>query len=141
MNAPNPTPNADSAPYWEAAAAGQLRLQQCQHCGAMQSIPRAHCARCHRATLGWIQASGRGRVASFTWVERGPSAAFREPYMLALIDLDEGVRLMMNILDAQPDAIAIGDPVRIVFEARQPDGPILPQARALRPSSAQPETP
>ena len=86
-------------------------------------------------------ASGRGRVASFTWVERGPSAAFREPYMLALIDLDEGVRLMMNILDAQPDAIAIGDPVRIVFEVRQPDGPILPQARALRPSSAQPETP
>ncbi len=121
--------NADSMPYWEGAAAGELKLQRCEQCGAMQSIPRTRCAACHQADLTWITASGRGVVASYTWVERGPTPAFREPYMLALIDLEEGVRLMMNIVGHDKQTVAIGAAVRIVFESREADGTRLPQAR------------
>ena len=127
--------DTDTMPYWEAAAAGELKLQRCNQCDAMQSIPRTLCAVCHQTDLGWIKASGHGVVASYSWVERGPTAAFREPYMLALIDLEEGVRLMMNIVGRDRKSAAIGAAVNIVFETQEADGTKLPQAR-LTPRKA-----
>jgi uncharacterized OB-fold protein len=72
-------------------------------------------------------------VASFSIVHRGPTKAFKEisPYVLALIDLEEGVRLMLNILGEDREQVAIGDAVEIIFEARGDEGFKLPQARRI----------
>ncbi|MFT5445563.1 MAG: putative OB-fold protein [Gammaproteobacteria bacterium] len=128
---PIPQINEDTRPYFEAAAADQLKLQRCTGCQALQAIPRTFCAHCQCAQLEWIPATGRGKVASFSIVHRGPTKAFKEisPYVLALIDLEEGVRLMLNILGEDREQVAIGDPVEIIFESRGDEGFKLPQAR------------
>lgn len=133
---PVPTPNADTAPYWQAAADNKLVLQQCRQCHAMQAIPRHFCGSCHSDSLTWIQATGSGVVVSCSWVERGPTKAFSTPYMLALVELTEGVRLMLNIIGPDAEQAGIGDTVKIVFEARGDDGFKLPQAQLTGPSPA-----
>lgn len=125
---PQPVADTETTPYWQAAANGELKLQRCQNCGTLQALPRITCSSCRSSQLDWIRASGKGTVASYSWVERGPSKAFQQPYMLALIDLAEGVRLMLNIVGDDREATRIGDSVDIVFEARG-DACQLPQAR------------
>ncbi len=128
---PIPQPSAESIAYWQAAAHDELQLQRCARCGAVQSLPRSVCQHCRAAELIWFRALGHGRVASFTHVERGPTPAFKTPYTLALIDLVEGSRLMLNLIGEDRLGVAIGDPIRIVFEARGDQGFKLPQARRL----------
>lgn len=137
MPRPVPVPNADTAPYWDAAAREELCLQQCESCGAMQSVPRIACAACHGTRLAWRRASGRGQVASFSVVHRAPTKAFEDdlPYVLALVDLVEGVRLMLNIRGEDREHVAIGDLVEIFFEERGTEGFKLPQARRVGSSS------
>jgi uncharacterized OB-fold protein len=133
MSLPVPIPNADTGPYWNAAAKGQLKLQCCTQCLTMQSIVGHVCTRCQSSELEWIDAALHGYVASFTIVHRGPSKAFKgdTPYVLALIDLDAGVRLMLNIRGDDREQVAIGDSVEIFFEARGDEGFKIPQARRL----------
>jgi len=95
---PVPTPTAETAAYWQGAAIGQLLLQHCTQCGQIQTVPRRFCAACQHHELQWIQACGEGTVISYSWFERGPSKAFSTPSMLALVHLQEGFRLMLNIL-------------------------------------------
>lgn len=124
-----PLPSAESAPFWEAAARGELIYQRCSHCGAIQTYPRHRCGICHATELDWRTSGRRGRIQSFTIVHRAPSEAFKgmTPYVLALVDLDEGFRLMLNLPDDDPARVAIGARVRIVFETL--DGGALPQGR------------
>lgn len=131
MNLPVPEPSADSLPYWNAAREERLLLQKCTACGAMQAIPRSCCGHCHSDRLAWIESARRGRIASLSHVTRGPTAAFRDhvPYVLCLVDLDEGVRLMLNLRGEDLDTAGIGDEVEIFFEPRGDDGFKLPQAR------------
>ncbi|MEE3853015.1 Zn-ribbon domain-containing OB-fold protein [Gordonia sp. LSe1-13] len=111
-----PRPDADSRPYWAAAAEGQLVLQFCVDCDRPRFYPRHLCPHCHSDEHRWEQASGRGTVYSYSVVHRAPSAAFAgsAPYIVALIDLDEGVRMMSNIL-ADPSGVAIGARVAVSF--------------------------
>lgn len=131
MNRPLPTPTAESRPFWEGCAAGELRYQRCGHCGHAQLIPRALCADCHHDQLHWLVSRGLGRILSFTVVHRAPSAAFKEavPYVIAIVDMDEGFRLMVNVEDSAGKALSIGQPVRIRY--RVLDGATLPQAETL----------
>lgn len=133
MTLPLPIPDADSRPYWDAARERRLVLQRCAACGAVQSIPRRFCGACRSAALEWRDSEPRGVVASFSIVHRGPTAAFRDhtPYVLALVDLAGGMRLMLNILGEDRALTAIGDAVEIVFEARGDAGFLMPQARRL----------
>jgi hypothetical protein len=128
---PIPTPNADTQPFWDACNEDRLIVQTCRACGHSQFYPRALCVKCEGRDLDWRDAKLKGTVHTFTVVHRAPSPAFKEdaPYVLALIDLDDGFRMMMNIVDTPHDAITIGMPVRIVFEDR--DGRKLPQAERL----------
>lgn len=122
-----PVPNADTLPFWEACARGELLYQMCLACERPQFYPRRLCASCQSDRLEWRRSKGRGTVASHTTVHRAPQPAFKTPYVIALIDLDEGFRMMVNILDAAPEAVAIGARVTIVFQ--EIEGVSLPQGQ------------
>jgi uncharacterized OB-fold protein len=106
-----------TGPYWEGCRAGELRLQQCTGCGRYQFYPRILCSHCHGRELKWVAAEGHGTIASFTVVRRAISKAYTAPYVVALIDLAEGVRMMSSIVDVEPETVRVGDPVTVDFEA------------------------
>jgi uncharacterized OB-fold protein len=122
---PRPAPDGDSWPYWEGVARGELRIQRCEACGRHVFYPRSICPHCHAGRLAWVTASGEGTIYSYTIVHQafGPFAD-QPPFVVALVELAEGVRLMTRILGPDgsrvPDGIAIGAPVRVVFEQVAP---------------------
>ena len=125
-----PPPNADSAPFWAATAEDRLLFQRCANCARAHFPPRAQCLACG-GPLQWEASSKRGVIHSFTIVQRAPTAAFkaRVPYVIALVDLAEGPRLMLNVRDgANEPRLGIGAPVRVVFEETEDAGRKLPQA-------------
>jgi len=115
---PLPKPDQDSQVYWEAARRHELVLQQCSSCQRFRFYPRIICPYCFSDTFEWRQVSGRGTVYSFTVIHRPPFPAFRDkvPYVLALVELDEEVRMMSNIVNCDPQAVEIGMPVKVKFE-------------------------
>lgn len=115
---PIPVPNAETKPYWDGCKRHELLVQTCDSCGNAQLYPRIFCTRCHSESLKWKPSSGRGTVYSYTIIRRAPSKAFKAdvPYVLALVELDEGVRLMTNVIGCSPDKVKINLPVRVVFE-------------------------
>lgn len=124
-----PLPDAFSAAYWAAAAEGTLLIQRCTRCRRHQFYPRQHCAACLAAEPEWVVAGGRGTLHSYTVVHRTPNAEFanRTPYVLALVDLDEGVRMTTALIDAGNRELRCGARVRIVF-TRLADDLVLPGA-------------
>ena len=105
--------------YWEGCGRGELVLQRCGDCGAVQHRPRGLCATCLSSGIEHFVASGRGRVHTFTITHQNGQSAFRNacPYVLAYVDLEEGPRLMTNIVGCEPDAVEIGMEVRADFVA------------------------
>ena len=117
MAKPVPRPTPTEQPFYDACAAGKLVLQHCQNCGHVLFYPRTHCDACQSDQLVWKDAIGTGTIASYTVVRRGVSADFEAPYVIALIDLAEGPRMMSQIIDADPDALAVGLSVKVDFAA------------------------
>jgi len=128
---PVPIVNADSAPYWEGARNEKLLLQRCGDCGTLRFFPRYLCTECGSDNTGWVEASGRGTVHSFTIVHRAafPEFQARTPYVVALIDLAEGPRMMTNIVGDGALDVEIGDTVKVCFEGRGTEGAKVPQFR------------
>ena len=117
---PLPEPiTPESRPYWEGLKKHRLMLPNCSRCGPF-FYPRPYCPKCHRPASGWVQASGRGRLHSFQISYQSFSSAFKikPPYVLAMVELDEGPRLMSNLIGITPDpkAIQCDMPVEIVYE-------------------------
>lgn len=110
---PAPAPEPEAAEYWAAARQGRLVLQRCQACGHHQLYPRDRCLRC-RAPVSWVDASGRGTVYSYTVIRQNYSRPFRDwiPYVVALVDLAEGPRLMTNVVGCAPEDVHVGMAVR-----------------------------
>jgi uncharacterized OB-fold protein len=106
---PLPAPDAVAAPWWKAAGEGRLLFQRCLSCHHTQFYPRAVFTSCG-ATPEWEEASGRGTVHTFTIVRQMGAAPFREqlPYAVAMIELDEGVRMMSNVTDCPVDDVHVG---------------------------------
>ncbi|GAA5232139.1 Zn-ribbon domain-containing OB-fold protein [Verticiella sediminum] len=125
---PQPVVNADSLPYWNAAREHKLLIRQCKDCGALHFMPRHLCPECWSNRLGWVQSKGTGTVYSFSIIRRAPLPAFAAttPYVTALIELDEGPRMVANILGDDALSVGIGDRVSVVFEERG-DGAVVPQ--------------
>lgn len=132
---PLPVPNADSKPYWEAAKDGRLVLQKCKGCGLTSFMPRHVCPSCWSSAKEWVTAAGTGTVHSFSIIHRAPLPSFKDrmPYVIALIELQEGPRMMTNIVGEGALDVRIGDPVMVWFEdrgnARIPQFRIAPNAR------------
>jgi uncharacterized OB-fold protein len=121
---PKPLPQAEplAKPYWDSLKDGAMQLQRCGACEKFVFYPRVLCPSCGSRQLTWQRVSGRGRLHSFCIPHRHPSPAFQPslPYVVALVELDEGVRLMTNLVDAGTDPaqlMALVDkPVEVVYE-------------------------
>jgi uncharacterized OB-fold protein len=116
-----PRPTALSQPYWDGCREGVLRLQQCADCARFQFYPRCICSHCAGTRLEWQTVSGRGVLASYTVVQRGISAAYPAPYVVALIDLAEGPRMMSSVIGAAPEELQVGAAVEVNFAEWSPD--------------------
>ncbi|PWG61535.1 Zn-ribbon domain-containing OB-fold protein [Spiribacter halobius] len=120
---PKPGPNASpvSAPFWENARNHRLTLQYCDDCQRWVFYPRARCPYCWSDALSWRDASGEGTVAARIIVHKPGHPAFLEdvPYVVALIDLAEGPRMLSNVVDCHPDAVEVGMPVRLRWTERE----------------------
>ncbi len=130
MSEENAYQNADSAPYFEAAAKGSLLLQRCRNCGRSQFPPSQLCAACWSDELEWVQSPGKGTIESFTIVHRAPTEKLRAhtPYVIAAILLEDGVRMITNVVGEGSRDASIGDSVSVTFESDS-DGNVLPQFR------------
>ncbi|WP_462413289.1 Zn-ribbon domain-containing OB-fold protein [Neobacillus sp. Marseille-QA0830] len=113
---PRPVPDGDSQRYWEGLKSGQLWIQQCEECHQHIFYPRSICPHCFSEEIDWVQSGGTGRIYSFTVVHHafGP---FKEqvPFVVAIVDLDEGVRLMTRIKDGTKRPL-IDQRVKVCFE-------------------------
>jgi uncharacterized OB-fold protein len=133
LKAFTPVPVPESRPYWVAARRHELTLPYCTACGVFHYYPRAACPHCLSGALEWRRVSGRGRLHTFTIVHRGPKDfPLGTPYVLAMVELDEGPRLMTNLVGvaADPAAVRIGMPVEVVFMDVS-DAAALPHFRPL----------
>ena len=132
---PLPQPDPITKPYWDSLKSHAMRLQRCGSCGRFVFFPRALCPFCFSDALTWAPVSGRGVVHAFTVPHRHPSPAFQPdlPYVVALVELEEGPRLMTNLIDVPPDPaqIAVGMPVEVVYDDVTPEV-TLPRFRPRR---------
>lgn len=115
---PLPRIDEESRGWWEALARRELYVQQCRGCGARRLPPRAVCPACLSTETEWLRASGRGTVYSFTVTHQNQAPGFRDevPYVLAIVELVEGPRLLTNLVGCPPDALRIDMAVEVVFD-------------------------
>jgi uncharacterized OB-fold protein len=120
---PLPRVDEESRGYWEALQRHELYFQRCRDCGTNRFPPRAVCPVCLSSATEWVRASGKGTVHSFTVTYQNQAPGFREelPYVLAVVELAEGPRLMTNVVDCAPDAVRIGMAVEVVFDDVTPE--------------------
>jgi uncharacterized OB-fold protein len=117
-NKPLPVASPDSQPFWDGCKKHELLIPRCQRCGSYHFFPRFFCPKCLSTDLEWSKSGGRGTIYTFTIIDRAGMAAFEEdvPYILALVQLEEGVRMMSNIVQCRPEEIAIGMNVQVFFD-------------------------
>lgn len=111
-----PYPNAEDKPFWDGTSKDQLVLPRCRSCGTVIWYPRAFCSNCSGQEVEWFQASGRGTVYAVTAVHRA-QGPFRPaaPYAVAYVELEEGPRVLTNVIGMDADAVAPGLAVKAVF--------------------------
>lgn len=121
---PDPLVTEDSAVFWEAAAGGRLVAQRCADCGRLRHPPRPMCPRCRSLAVEAVPLSGRGTLYSFALLHHPQHPAFDYPVAAALVDLDEGIRLVSNLSGVAPGDVAIGMPLEVAFEPTQGGGAV-----------------
>jgi uncharacterized protein len=111
-----PAPDNASRHYWQSAADGQLVVQRCTDCGRCQFYPRALCAACTGETE-WVAATGRGTLHTFTVIRQNRSEAFAHlsPYAVGIVELEEGVRMMSNIIDCDVEQLHVDMELEVVL--------------------------
>ncbi len=115
---PTPVPEvtSETAGFWSATAEGTLLLPRCDHCDSVIWYPREFCPACGSLEVTWIPASGRGTVYSFTIIRRPvPPYEGAAPFVVAYVELEEGPRVLTNVVDCDVEEVEIGMPVEVVF--------------------------
>ena len=117
---PLPFVTVISQPFWEGTRRHEFLLQQCRGCGAVQFPPKEVCSSCWSAEFGWTGAAGTGTVYTYTVIYRAGMPAFQDdvPYPIVIVELDEGPRVMSNLVNCDLEQVAVGMPVRMVWEDR-----------------------
>jgi uncharacterized OB-fold protein len=119
-----PLPHIDEEmrPWWEALQRHELYVQKCRDCGDLRFHPRARGPSCLSSRTEWVRAKGTGKVYTFTVTYQNQASGFREslPYVMAWVELDEGLKLLTNVVDCPPEQVKIGLPVEAVFDDATP---------------------
>ncbi len=115
-------------PYWDGAQRGELMLQRCASCGHQPFPPGANCGACGSSDLRWHRASGKGTVYTYTVANRPPHPVFSAqcPMVIAVVELEEGPRMMTNITSCDPGAVTVGMAVEVDFEPIDDSNVVLP---------------
>lgn len=109
----------EAKPFWSSMREHKLTAQRCRDCGKLFSYPpQGSCPHCLSPNYEWVPLSGKGKVYSFVTYHRAWHPAYKDkvPYNVSLVDLDEGPRLISNVIDCPPDQAKIGMPVQIVYQ-------------------------
>lgn len=109
---PGPQPDPETQAFWDTCNDGRLMVRHCKACGENHFLPRSICPFCFSDDTAWLTASGTGTIYSFSVMRRA-----ERPYVLAYVTLDEGPTMMTNIATQDFDKVAIGQRVRVAFEA------------------------
>jgi uncharacterized OB-fold protein len=127
-----PRVDEESRGWFEGLARRELWIQRCGACGALRFPPRALCPACLGGDVAWVRASGRGTVYTFTVTRQNHAPGFREevPYVLAVVELAEGIRMMTNVVGCAPETVRVGMTVEVVFDEAAP-GVVLPKFRPV----------
>jgi uncharacterized OB-fold protein len=128
-----PIPNFETQPFWDGCARGQLLLQKCIGCGAYRHPPAPICPECLGAQHEWVEASGRGTIYTFVVVRETRARGWDQmvPYVVAVVTLEEGPRLLTNIVDIAPEEVKIDMPIQVTF-AEAGDAMQLPLFRPVQ---------
>jgi len=129
---PIPRVSESTRRYWEGCASHKLLLPKCRTCEEVFFFPNNFCPSCLSDDIDWIEASGKGTVHTFSIVYRPPSPPFSgdTPYVVAMIDLEEGPRMMSNVVEITPEDARVDMPVEVVFEDIS-EGIALPKFRPV----------
>ena len=127
---PAPHPSSISEPYWRSLNDGVLSVQRCATCGSLQHYPRPFCVRCLSQEIEWKPVSGRATLFSYTIVRRAASPALAAdlPYVLAIVELEEGPHMTGNVVGIPVEEVVVGMPLELTMVAVG-DGQSLPQWR------------
>ncbi len=137
MEKPLPHATDISRPFWEGLRAGEIRIQKCTACEHWVFYPRSHCPKCLRTELAWHTVSGRGQLHTFT-ITRSPTVAMfadEMPQRLAVVELEEGVRLTSTLVDVEEADIVVGMALEPVFESTDGGEGVLLRFRPEKPSA------
>ena len=119
----SPVVTVETKAFWDAAREGRFLVPFCTACGKAHWYPRAICPFCASDTIEWRNGSGKGTIYTFSVMRRA-----KEPYVIAQVTLAEGPTMLTNIVDCDPDKVAIGQPVAVVFRETE-NGPPAPMFR------------
>jgi uncharacterized OB-fold protein len=121
---PDPIATTDSQFFWEAASEGRLVAQRCSGCQRLRHPPRPMCPHCHSLAVEVVTLSGRGTLYSYAILHYPQHPAFDYPVFAALVDLEEGVRIVSNLTHVGPEDIRIGMPLQVHFAPTAPGGQV-----------------
>jgi uncharacterized OB-fold protein len=122
---PGPIVTEDSAVFWDAAAEGRLVAQACSQCGRFRHPPRPMCPNCHSLEVDVVELSGYGSLYSYALLHHPQHPAFDYPVMAALVELDEGIRLVSDLVEVEPEDIRIGMALQVLYVPTQ-SGALIP---------------
>ncbi len=127
-----PTPTPETQHYWDGAKQGELRIQACNSCSENYFPPRPFCPKCGSRDVKVVKASGKGRLYSYI-INHLPSPGYTPPFTVAIVELEEGVRLMTNLLEVEPDPdkLELDMPLEVTFE-KLTDEISLPQFKPAK---------
>jgi hypothetical protein len=113
---PMPAIMWDNQGFWEGVKRHELVFQKCKGCGVLIHPPRPVCPKCRSVEKEWAPSKGRGKVHSWVTYLESPHPSFKAPYAVVLVELDEGVRIISNMVDVKPEEIETGMLVEVVFD-------------------------
>jgi uncharacterized OB-fold protein len=125
-----PSPDESTQPWWDATRDGRLLIKRCADCGRAHFYPRPFCPSCWSERVDWEAASGRATLYTYSVVYQNDLPPFPErvPYVAAIVDLEEGPRMMTNVVDCEPGALRVGMALEAVFR-KESDEVTLPVFR------------
>lgn len=117
-NKPLPQITPETREFWQGCKRHELLIQRCKDCGTYRHYPRPMCPKCSSWNVEWAKVSGKGKV--YTWIVAvqpfHPGFFSDVPYAVVIVELEEGVRVVSNIVDCKPEDIYIGMPVEVIFD-------------------------